>query len=340
MSDGKSSEILRYSKLGEEYDFNQLLIYDNALKSIPFVSEWISKFKLSFGLSAGEDLKNIHAFLNYIEKILHLYQKCPNNAAIVCMGGGSIGDFCGFVASVLKRGVPFINIPSTWLSAIDSAHGGKTALNIPPFKNQIGTFYLPQKVYLIQELLKTQPKELSISAMGELWKIALIDGYHFLELLQLRANNEPSEIIWDLLENAIVAKLKVVEIDPHEKNRYRQILNLGHSLGHVIESYHLLPHGRAVALGLEFAINFSVYKGILSKQVAKKISSVMKDTCYISEILPIPKEDFLRIIELDKKKTNEGNFFFIFLKEVGQPVRQEISIEEFVNEGLRQGWVK
>lgn len=340
MCDTKSSEILRYSKLGNEYNFDHLLIYDKTLKYISFIWKWISKFKLSLALSAGEDLKNIHDFPKHIESILTLYRKCPSNAAIVCMGGGSIGDFCGFIASILKRGIPFINIPSTWLAAIDSAHGGKNAINVPPFKNQLGTFYIAQKIYLIEDLLKTQPKDLSISAMGELWKIALIEGYDFWGRLYSCVNNEPSDIIWSLLEDAISAKLKVIKIDPHEKNKYRQVLNLGHSLGHVIESYHKLSHGRAVALGLEFAINFSVYKKFLSKKIANKIISVMKSTGYISEILPVPKADFLEIIEQDKKKSSAKGFVFIFLKEVGQPVREEVSFKEFVNEGVRQEWVK
>ncbi|MCX7978645.1 MAG: hypothetical protein N2578_06535, partial [Bdellovibrionaceae bacterium] len=126
-----------------------VLIYDRHLDSI--CPGFIRKFPLRYAVSGGEGLKDAARFFAHMERLAKITAKADlPRPRIIAMGGGSVGDFSGFVASVWKRGTPLVHIPSTWLAAMDSAHGGKTALNLSGIKNQIGTFYSAESVHLIQ----------------------------------------------------------------------------------------------------------------------------------------------------------------------------------------------
>src|SRR5438445_1275287 len=153
-------------KLGEEL----LLIYDDVLpkKSAEF-KKWMKQIPLRYAVQAGEGLKSIDLFPEHISKITALCEKASvRKLTIVVVGGGSVGDFGGFVASILKRGVRLVHLPSTWLAAIDSAHGGKTALNVGGAKNQIGTFYPATEVVLVKSLLLSQPPARTFEGFAEL----------------------------------------------------------------------------------------------------------------------------------------------------------------------------
>jgi 3-dehydroquinate synthase len=155
---------------------NCILIYDKILTSKKLTT-WIQTFPNKYGVHSGESLKETKNFHQHIQKILKLSVGISKQEiTIVALGGGSIGDFSGFVASVLKRGVRLVHVPSTWLSAIDSAHGGKTALNAGGIKNQIGTFYPAQKTYISKKILFTQPEIRLQDAWGEALKTALLSG--------------------------------------------------------------------------------------------------------------------------------------------------------------------
>ena len=203
---------------------------------------------------------------------------------MVALGGGSVGDFAGFFASVCKRGLPLIQIPSTWLAAIDSAHGGKNALNVGSMKNQLGTIAFARRIFLSKHLLCGQPTERAQEAMGELAKIAIIDGGPWVKEL-LAAPESDGELLWRFLSCAVAAKYKVVLSDPLERLSVRHQLNLGHTIGHILEIQHQLPHGLAVAQGLHFALE-------LSTRV------VMKRSPVLGEDLPSPSvEPFNRAVD-------------------------------------------
>ncbi|MCB0368948.1 MAG: hypothetical protein KDD45_05710, partial [Bdellovibrionales bacterium] len=156
-----------------------ILIYDKYLQKNPSLNKWIEQFSFSLPVKAGENLKQLNQFEKHLLTLLKIVEKAKTkNITIVALGGGSLGDFAGFLASVFKRGVPLIHIPSTWLSAIDSSHGGKTALNVAGYKNQIGTFYPANKIYIIKNLLLTQPQVRLADSMGEVLKTILINGGH------------------------------------------------------------------------------------------------------------------------------------------------------------------
>ena len=238
-----------------------LVIYDRQLRGSEGFGKWLKEFPYGYPVRSGEDLKDIHAFPAHLKKIFK--QITPFSAKSLCVvgvGGGSLGDFAGFLSSVLKRGVPLVHIPSTLLAAMDSAHGGKTALNVGVFKNQVGSFYPADGVLIVKSLFEGLPDLQIQSASGELAKMALLEG----GALYARFRDEfkmDLESIWSFLPDAIAAKYKVLEKDPFEKTGERQILNLGHSLGHALESYYGLAHGVAVGEGLLFALLWSEHQG-------------------------------------------------------------------------------
>ena len=151
-----------------------VLFYDSILEKNPAFRSWSRNFPYKISLKSGEKLKTIQSFTSVLNKISKL--KVPKTTALtfIAVGGGSVGDFVGFVASVFLRGRPLVLIPSTWLSAVDSSHGGKNGLNFRNTKNQIGSFYPAGKIYICEELLLTQPSERLTESMGEVIKIAVL----------------------------------------------------------------------------------------------------------------------------------------------------------------------
>lgn len=196
---------------------NSLIIFDSHLLENPEIKKWLQRFENKYPVQAGEKLKQIKSFEVHTIKILQMIEKRKlKNISLVALGGGSVGDFVGFLASVFKRGVPLVQIPSTWLSAIDSAHGGKTALNVGGYKNQIGTYYQAQRVIICRELLETQPTDRLNDAMGEVLKTALLSGGKLWRNIN-REDFFDNQLLWSYLPQLIEYKYKIVNKDPLEK---------------------------------------------------------------------------------------------------------------------------
>lgn len=335
-----TSDLPRLEDVGEEL----LLIYDEILprKSSEF-KKWMKKFALSYPVKSGEALKAVDKFPAHIS---HLVRMCENtstrNLTIVVVGGGSVGDFGGFVASILKRGVKLVHIPSTWLAAIDSAHGGKTALNVGSAKNQIGTFYPAHKIFLVRSLLLAQPAARAFEGFGELLKISWIAGGKLWKRFSQESELTPA-ILWNYLEPAIAAKYQVVAEDPEEKTGYRHLLNLGHTVGHVLEAYHQLPHGVAINYGLDFALRWSLqlkllkpaeYEKMLQAPIMGYLLSPVRDELFSTSTSQL--KEFRRLLLNDKKKTKSASVRFVFLKKPGQCVIREVTVDEILIEICRQ----
>lgn len=335
-----TKELPRSQDLGEEI----LLVYDEVLpKKVPAFKKWMTRFPLRYSVKAGESLKAVENFPAHISKIVKL---CENTSSrrltLVVVGGGSVGDFGGFVASILKRGVRLVHMPSTWLAAIDSAHGGKTALNVGAAKNQIGTFYPAAEIVLVRSLLCAQPEARAFEGFGELLKIALISGGPLWKKLS-REFEVNSDTLWKYLADSVDAKYKVVSKDPEEKTGHRHILNLGHTLGHVLETYYELPHGVAINYGLEFALRYSLHRKVMAPADFEKLmlSPVMGYLLSpVRDNLLQTKESVLKsfrtLLLSDKKKTSSSVLRFVFLKKPGQCVIQEVSVDEILMEVCRQ----
>lgn len=333
----------------ESFGSEALLIFDEQLlKIFKGLKAWVRRFPGSYGVKAGERLKDLRRFPKHMEKILEISKDFnPHGLCIVVMGGGSVGDFGGFVASVLKRGVRLEHLPTTWLAAIDSSHGGKNALNVSGSKNQIGTFFSPAVVHIVEDILNEQPEERLREALGELCKIALLDGGEWVKKIEHQSLDD-SSLFRQILSDAIESKQKIVLSDPLEKNGKRQVLNLGHTLGHVLEAEMGLPHGVAVAQGLFFSLEWSRKLGILSSLRYERTYNFLTENFGLSPMnldasyrrrcprVKDAKSHFLN----DKKRSAKSELVFIFLKDFGVPVRKSIRIGDLLKECLRQQWIR
>ncbi len=336
------------SRLSESLGFKPekiLVVYDKKMGKTDVVAKWLRDFPLTYPVSGGESLKDLYKLSSHVKSIFR--QVSPFSARSLCvigLGGGTIGDFTGFLASVLKRGVPLIHIPTTLLAAMDSAHGGKTALNVGDIKNQIGTFYPASSVMIVRSLFDGLPQLQLNSAGGELAKMAILEGGSLFERFKSEFTPE-LEAIWDFLPAVIEAKYKVVEKDPFERTGERQILNLGHSLGHALESYYGLAHGVAVGQGLIFALKWSEHQGYFRGGDASAVVELLEERAgflspreFAKKYRSMTRAKLARYVAEDKKLTDTRHLSFIFLENVGQPFRKVVTLESFLTETQRQGW--
>jgi len=328
----------------EAFGPGAVLVYDRRLtRGLRRFAAWSRRFPARYPVQAGEALKAVDAFPEHARKLVKLAGGFSRRESVlVCAGGGSVGDFGGFAASVLRRGIGLVHIPSTWLAAIDSAHGGKTALNVAGAKNQIGTFYPADAVHLVKNLLFSQPPARAPEALSEFIKVALIDGGPWAKRI-LTSSLRGADLVWTHLKSAIRAKMRVVEVDPEETGGHRQILNFGHTLGHVLEAHHGLPHGSAVAQGQLFALDWSRIKvGLTDDDHAAFRDLLIRHTGQKPGpgALPrIPRRTFLTLLGRDKKSVALTGVTFVFLKGLGRPVRRRVIHEEVAEQAAAHGWI-
>ncbi|WP_185860844.1 3-dehydroquinate synthase [Blattabacterium cuenoti] len=275
-------------------------------------------------IKSGEKEKNIYTCVKICKNLEKF--KANRKSLILNLGGGVITDIGGFVASIFKRGIRFINIPTTLLGMVDAAIGYKTGVNLDSIKNEIGTFYVPEFLIIDPIFLKTLPKKEIFSGMAEMFKHGLIADKNFWKKMnQIQIDIIKNENEWSqLIHKSILIKQKIVDKDPKEKG-LRKILNFGHTIGHALESYFMdinkMIHGIAVIMGMIYeswisykinGLSISDYKEIRS--TLYKLYTIENHKNHISN-LEINK--LLLIMEHDKK--NEKNKIqFSLLKEIGK----------------------
>lgn len=269
-------------------------------------------------IKAGEENKNIEA-------VMHIWTEletagAKRNSLFINLGGGMISDLGGFAASCYKRGIRYINIPTTLLAQVDASAGGKTGFNMHSLKNQIGLFSLPEAVFVNPDFLKTLSKKNIISGYGEMLKHALINDEQYLEdLLTFDLENIYYQRLGLLIKKSIDIKEYFVEQDPKEEN-IRKALNFGHSIGHAIETYSLknnidIYHGEAVALGMISELYLSCIKKAFPEEKFKYISERIK-AIYPAFSTADCKDELLEIMQHDKKNTS-SKINFTLLKDIG-----------------------
>lgn len=325
------SRLVFSEKLPELPFSDCLLVFDRRLRK-PH-GAWIRRFPRAYGVRSGEQLKDLGRFPSHAEKLLDLAAGVsPRRLTVVAFGGGSVGDFAGFFASVLKRGVKLVQVPSTWLAALDSAHGGKTALNAGGYKNQIGTFHPAETVHLCREVLSKLGERRFREARPEAVKAALLDGEPLTRALRAV---ETGDDLWRVLPRLIRAKMKIVEKDPRETKGLRHLLNLGHTVGHVLESETGAAHGEAVGLGLRFALEWSSELGLLRDPENYADFPGLPSAEELRDALRGVR-DFGKGLLQDKKIGRSGKIRFIFLKRPGYPEIREVPVKEILREIRRQ----
>ncbi|MBE8221184.1 MAG: 3-dehydroquinate synthase [Bdellovibrionales bacterium] len=316
---------------------NILLIYDKKLESLESFTILKKQNFYTYSLKAGEALKDLSQFLSHMSAIHKKYSNIvTRHTHIVSVGGGSVGDFVGFLASVWKRGLGLTHIPSTWLAAVDSSHGGKTALNIGLEKNQLGSFYCAENILIIKDLLQSSSLQ---NSYGEILKISFLQKQLFSKLKN--KSYQSDTFIWALLPSLVKAKYFYITKDPLETKEKRVYLNLGHTIAHILELHFSIPHGVAVILGLDFSLNWSFHKKLISKTAFKKYSFLLEPLVkkFKSKIKILSKEKATKLLLQDKKIKDQKNIQFIFFASNGHLIKT-VSINSLIKELQRENYIK
>jgi 3-dehydroquinate synthase len=279
-----------------------------------------------FTAPSGEKAKTFEVYYSALSTALE--NRLDRKSVILSFGGGAVGDLSGFVASSYMRGIPFIQVPTTIL-AHDSAVGGKVAINHPLGKNMIGAFHQPEAVFYDLEFLKTLPAHEIRSGFAEVIKHALIDDSDFFDWLKENVHDLqtlPMELLSESLIKGVKIKGKIVGQDERETG-IRAYLNLGHTLGHAIESemgYGNFTHGEAVMVGMIFALKVS--KEILGLPFnLEEFIKWIERLGYESKIPGnLSYENLVNKMKQDKKSVNDS-IRFVLLEQLGQPIVKEVS---------------
>lgn len=267
-----------------------------------------------------------------------LTHRCERTTPLIALGGGVIGDMTGFAAASYLRGVPFIQIPTTLLSQVDSSVGGKTGINHPLGKNMIGAFYQPQLVLADISTLNTLPPEELSAGLAEVIKYGLIRDLPFLAWLEMNMERllaRDQEALQYAVLRSCQNKAEVVAADERESGE-RALLNLGHTFGHAIESgmgYGCWLHGEAVAAGTIMAADLSQRLGWISAEDVERIRNLFVRACLPVAGPALGAEIYLHLMGLDKK-VEGGKMRFILLKEIGRAVIEAKVPEDLLRQTL------
>jgi 3-dehydroquinate synthase len=268
----------------------------------------------------GERIKNLQTVENIYTYLIA--QKADRNTTLAALGGGVTGDIVGFAAATYMRGVPYLQIPTTLLSQVDSSVGGKTGVNHQLGKNLIGAFYQPFLVCADISSLKTLPAREYQSGLYEVLKYGLIYDREFFDYVAQNLD-EIKKQIPDILETIIgrccEIKAEIISIDEREEN-LRRILNFGHTLGHALEAatnYQSLTHGEAVGYGMIAAAALSSKTGGLDHSSTEKIIQTILSIGPLPPIMDVSFDSMLEAMKRDKKRS-DNRIVFVLLKSIGQ----------------------
>ena len=253
---------------------------------------------------------------------------------LICIGGGALTDMGGFAAATYKRGMSYINVPTTLLAMIDAASGGKTGINYRGIKNSIGAFAAPRATILCPEWLSTLSPQQFLSGFAEMLKTGLIDGQALWNgLLQYDLDKMDTASLSPLIADCMAVKQRIVAQDPQE-NGIRKVLNFGHTFGHALERKMQVPHGYAVLYGMIAELYFSVTRLGCPREPLQQLTRLMlqyygKPQCKCSD-----RDQLLALMQQDKKNEQAAQINCTLLQAVGTPlINQSISASD-ANEAL------
>jgi 3-dehydroquinate synthase len=222
----------------------------------------------------GEKAKNWKELEILLKKFNKL--KLDRKSVVIALGGGTVGDITGFAASIYLRGIKYVQIPTSLLAQVDSAHGGKTGINFLGYKNQIGSFYLPIVTVIDARFLKSLSREQIIDGLGEIIKAGLIKDRSILFLLKKHTISTlvGSSDLLKIIKKTIAVKNYFIKND-FKDSGLRQILNVGHTFGHAIELKYKISHGLAVLTGIIKELEFTESQGFTSPLVRRNLLDLL-----------------------------------------------------------------
>ncbi|RKN80981.1 3-dehydroquinate synthase [Ulvibacterium marinum] len=308
---------------GEKYSKIFILVDENTRKHCltPFRNGLRTEFTFEvLEIESGEENKNIHTCVKVWNALSEL--DGDRKSLLINLGGGVLCDLGGFAASTFKRGIDFINVPTTLLSMVDASVGGKTGVDLGSLKNQIGVINQPRMVLILSDFLKTLEERQLQSGFAEMLKHGLIQDASYWDTLKSVSDFKAMDT---LIHTSVVIKNNVVLQDPREQN-VRKILNFGHTLGHAIESYFLeseahetLLHGESIAIGMILEAYLSFKLTGLPKNQLEDIKTVFLSKYPKPEFQNTDIESILTLLKFDKKNAY-GTINFVLLKHIGEPV--------------------
>lgn len=276
------------------------------------------KFK-HFEITSSENLKSFAS----VQKIFYQLTKirAAKDICLVAVGGGIVGDVGGFAASTYMRGIRYVQVPTTILSAVDSSIGGKTGINFENAKNLIGTFYQPSLVVSTSKFFYSLPQNVIDSGLGEIIKYCYLAGgdfYNYVLNNFSKLRSLEKKVMTEVLEKSIKFKASVVKKDEKETS-LRKILNFGHTFAHAYESYFnfKISHGKAVVAGIKTAVILSEILGIIARgerQNYLEVASKIKLPKFLTEF---DNDKMIEIMKLDKKSRNQ-KIKFVLIKKPGE----------------------
>ena len=297
-------------------DENVLGIYSERLKNIMYGLNYFT-----YKFPAGEKSKSMESYIS-INKFL-LENNFNRGDIIIAFGGGVVGDISGFVAATYLRGIDFISVPTTLLSMIDSSVGGKNGINFMNLKNQIGAFYFPKYVHIDYSFLESLDQRNINNGLAEIFKYSVLRDKEFFDYLKSAKKLDYEKIIYKSLK----IKLDFVRDDERDRGK-RQKLNLGHTIGHGIESLsnYKLNHGESIGIGTIYMARAAYKMGLAEEDLSKDLVRAFKKynlpTSYDFET-----EEILEILKHDKKiKKNLINV--ILPVKIGEVISKKITFDE------------
>lgn len=300
-----------------------IIITDNNLKH--YYHNQFPKWHV-IEIGTGEKIKTLDTLQQIYRELVEL--EIDRSCFIVGIGGGIVCDITGFAASTFLRGLDFGFVSTSLLSQVDASVGGKNGVNFQGYKNMIGVFNQPRFVICDTTMLKTLPHHELISGFAEVIKHAAIGSnemFGFLDENAEKALELDADVLERLVYDSVMIKAGVVGKDEKEKGERRK-LNFGHTLGHAIEKTTGVSHGEAVSIGMVFAANLSVKRGLLKRGQARKLRELL-----VKFQLPVEIDfDVNKVLDaLKKDKKREGSgIHFVLLEQIGKAVIHEIPIGE------------
>ncbi|MDC1357079.1 3-dehydroquinate synthase [Pseudomonadota bacterium] len=333
-----------------------IIIHDCFFSSKPVLDETFKEFVKSIkeitisvnliAISGGDQTKNMIELTNIIEKTLSY--EIDRECLIIAFGGGVIGDIAGFAASILLRGIKFINVPTTLLSQVDSSVGGKTGVNSKLGKNLIGSFHQPVAVIADINILKSLPDREFRAGFAEVIKYGLIKDKSFFNWLELEFENifKYDDLkLQKVITKCCQIKADIIQEDEKEYGN-RALLNLGHTFAHAIESFGnydgKIIHGEAVAIGICMAFKFSSKYSFCSRSDTERVINIFKKSKLPTSLKDIPDLSITTLTMVEKfkydKKTRNNKLTFILNHQIGEAfIKHDVNVNElieFINEEI------
>lgn len=272
----------------------------------------------------GEGSKDLDTYRDLCLRIGSFEDGKFHRPVIIVLGGGVIGDLGGFVAATYRRGVDYIQVPTTLLAMVDSGLGGKVGIDLQA-KNQLGAFHQPVLVYVDVDVLETLPEREVRCGLAEVIKYGLIADPEIFERLESKGEKvfqDLDEMMW-LIKRCYTIKARIVERDERDRKGIRMILNFGHTVGHAVEAAKEMGirHGEAVAVGMICASRISERMGLIDEGTVLRIENTVNSLSAPFNLNDIDSDTILKYIAYDKK-AERGKNRFVLLEDIGRPIIQ------------------